>query len=534
MDTLSGGGTASREVPIALEVVRISSLGDTAILSDHALVREQLPIGVTDVVPAFGSSAVHFDPTVTSFETVAEWLASVSTEPQADNTPKLVELPIAYGGDFGPDIEAIASHAGVSCDEVVRRHAAAEYSVGAIGFQPGFPYLEGLPRELHTPRQATPRTEVAVGSVGIGGPYTGVYPSESPGGWNLIGRTPLTLFDTRRVEPSLLRAGDRVRFRPIDAAEFARLAAENAPTAPPPAVSPERPLFRVVSPGVQTTVQGLGQSGQQHLGVGPGGAMDPRSLRLANLLVGNDQAAPALEATLVGPVLECLEPISIAVSGAVPAAAPRRLATGDQLDLRQLVGGARAYVALPGGVASSIGARLEAGQLIGSLNAAQVDRLQAQPPRATQLGAIAWPFPDGPKTLRVLPGLNPERFDDTTLERFFQSEWTVTPQSSRMGLRCDGPKLEVLPAEDAPSQPVVTGAIQVPPDGQPIVLGADRQTLGGYPVIGVVASVDWPRLGQLRPGDAFRFDPIDLPTAQRLRQKSERDLAVAAMGLQLS
>ncbi|MEM6666503.1 MAG: carboxyltransferase domain-containing protein, partial [Pseudomonadota bacterium] len=408
------------------------------------------------------------------------------------------------------DLDTIVLRAGDSADEVTQRHAAAEYTVAAVGFQPGFPYLEGLPRELHTPRRATPRIKVAAGSVGIGGPYTGVYPSESPGGWNLIGRTPLTLFDAHRAEPSLLRPGDRVCFRPIDAAEFARLAAENASTPPPADAPPERPLFRVVSPGVQTTVQDLGRFGQQHLGVGPGGAMDPRALRLANVLVGNDQAAPALEATLVGPVLECLEPITIALSGAVPAAAPRRFAQGERLDLRQLVGGARAYVALPGGVTGKIGSTIASADTIGSLDAGSVDRTNAAGLGERSLGSIAWPFPAGPKTLRVLPGLNSERFDAATIDRFWQSEWTVTPQSNRMGLRCEGPVLDALRSDDAPSQPVVTGAIQIPPDGQPIVLGADRQTLGGYPVIGLVASIDWPRLGQLLPGDAFRFQTGNL------------------------
>lgn len=489
---------------------------------------------MTDVVPAFGSCAVHFDPTLTSYETAAKWLASVSTEPQAGNASKLIELPIAYGGEYGPDIEVVASQAGVPPDEVVRRHAAAEYRVGAVGFQPGFPYLEGLPAELHTPRQATPRTRVAAGSVGVGGPYTGVYPCESPGGWNLIGRTPLALFDPLRAEPSLVRAGDRVRFRPIDAAEFARLAAEKRPLPATEPETPARPLLRVVSPGVQTTVQGLGRFGRQHLGVGPGGAMDTRSLRLANLLVGNDQASPAIEATLVGPVLECLETVTVGVAGALPSARRLRFNKGQPIDLRRLTGGARAYLALPGGVAGAIGEPLRDDQAIGSLDPRRVDRLNSEPLADCSFGSVAWPLPAGEVTLRVLPSPDASRFSEETLTCFQQADWTVTPRSSRMGLRCEGPSLEALPIDDAPSQPVVTGAIQVPPDGQPIALGADRQTLGGYPVIGVVASVDWPRLGQLRPGDTFRFEPIDLPTAQRLRQKSERDLALAAVGLRLS
>ncbi|QDT69781.1 KipI antagonist [Planctomycetes bacterium MalM25] len=514
--------------------MRFQSYGDSTLVVEQTQIVGSRPTGVTDIVPAFGSCAVHFDPTLTSLVAVATWLDSISSDSLARGDTKLAELSIAYGGEFGPDLESIASRAGLAADEVIRRHAAAEYRVGAIGFQPGFPYLEGLPAELHTPRQATPRTRVAAGSVGIGGPYTGVYPSESPGGWNLIGRTPLTLFDPLRAEPSLLRTGDRVRFRPIDAEEFARLAAESAPTPPPVTVPPERPLFRVISPGVQTTVQGLGRFGQQHLGVGPGGAMDTRSLRLANLLVGNDQAAPAIEATLVGPVLECLEAVTVGVAGALPSARRLRFNEGQQIDLRQLTGGARAYLALPGGVTGEVGEPLRANRTIGSLAPSQVDLRNREPLGKATLGSVAWPLPAGEVTLRVLPGPDAPRFSEEALDRLRQTEWTITPQSNRMGLRCDGPPLDAPADDDAPSQPVVTGAVQVPPDGQPIVLAADRQTLGGYPVIGVVASVDWPRLGQLRPDDTFRFEPIDLPTAQRLRRQAEREIAIAAVGLRLS
>ncbi|WIG55610.1 MAG: Allophanate hydrolase 2 subunit 1 [Rhodanobacteraceae bacterium] len=137
-------------------------------------------------------------------------------------------IPVCYGGDCGPDIDAIAEHAGLVRDEVIARHAAAEYTVAMLGFAPGFPYLLGLDAALHVPRRATPRTRVPAGSVAIGGAQTGIYPCELPGGWHLIGRTPLALFDPRRDPPCLLAPGDRVRFRAIDAGEFARLVERDA------------------------------------------------------------------------------------------------------------------------------------------------------------------------------------------------------------------------------------------------------------------------------------------------------------------
>lgn len=139
-----------------------------------------------------------------------------------------VEIPVCYGGEYGPDLDALAEHARLSRDEVIGRHVAAGYTVAMLGFAPGFPYLLGLDPALHVPRRADPRTRVPAGSVAIGGAQTGIYPRELPGGWNLIGRTPLVLFDPDRDPPCLLAPGDRVRFCAISAEEFAALAERQA------------------------------------------------------------------------------------------------------------------------------------------------------------------------------------------------------------------------------------------------------------------------------------------------------------------
>jgi KipI family sensor histidine kinase inhibitor len=139
-----------------------------------------------------------------------------------------VEIPVCYGGECGPDIAAVAEHAGLLRDAVIARHTAAEYTVAMLGFAPGFPYLLGLDPSLQMPRRATPRTRVPAGSVAIGGAQTGIYPRELPGGWHLIGRTPLVLFDPQRELPCLLAPGDRVRFHAIEADEFGRLAEHGA------------------------------------------------------------------------------------------------------------------------------------------------------------------------------------------------------------------------------------------------------------------------------------------------------------------
>jgi KipI family sensor histidine kinase inhibitor len=186
--------------------------------------------GIIDIAPAYATLLLRFDPFAHS--DCSELRKAVSEALRTDDSRAAtapgvaceIEIPVCYGGEHGPDLGAVASQARLDPDEVIARHATAEYTVAMIGFAPGFPYLLGLDRTLEVPRRAHPRTRVPAGSVAIGGAQTGIYPRELPGGWNLIGRTPLTLFDAERDPPCLLAPGNRVRFRPIGADEFARLA----------------------------------------------------------------------------------------------------------------------------------------------------------------------------------------------------------------------------------------------------------------------------------------------------------------------
>jgi inhibitor of KinA len=187
---------------------------------------------MVEYVPAFASVAVHYDPMrvpASPTERAASphvqitrllhgLLADLRVETLAP--APLVEIPVCYGGDFGPDLEDVARAHDLTPDEVVRLHSGGEYLVYMVGFMPGFGYLGGLPERLATPRRSVPRTHVPTGTVGIGGKQTGVYPLESPGGWNLIGRTPRRMFLPEKEPPTLLEMGDRVRFRAISREEF--------------------------------------------------------------------------------------------------------------------------------------------------------------------------------------------------------------------------------------------------------------------------------------------------------------------------
>jgi KipI family sensor histidine kinase inhibitor len=229
-----------------MTVPQIEPLGDQALLlrwgetvdiamnrKVHALARKIHVAAwpwLIDCVPAYASLAVFFDAAALPDNDPAAFvrncllaiLAKQDSQSEATES-RLVEIAVCYGGDCGPDLEAVADACGLSATQVVEKHSQPDYLVAILGFSPGFPYLLGLDPALAVPRLATPRTQVPAGSVGIGGAQTGIYPNAGPGGWRLIGRTPQRLFDARRDPPTLLLPGDRVRFVPIDATHYDRL-----------------------------------------------------------------------------------------------------------------------------------------------------------------------------------------------------------------------------------------------------------------------------------------------------------------------
>jgi inhibitor of KinA len=207
---------------------------DEVLCTFHQLQSAAIP-GVIEPAPAYTSVAVFFDPIAVAkasgtadkvFDCLATKIRDALSSTLARRgrlrtaAPRVIEIPVCYDPEFGLDLDRVAEHAKISTSEVVDLHSAAEYRVSCIGFVPGFPFLTGLVKRLTTPRRDVPRKQIPPGSVGIGGAQTGIYPLRSPGGWNLIGRTPLKLFDPTKDPPALLRAGDRVRFRAITRDEF--------------------------------------------------------------------------------------------------------------------------------------------------------------------------------------------------------------------------------------------------------------------------------------------------------------------------
>lgn len=303
------------------------------------------------------------------------------------------------------------------------------------------------------------------------------------------------------------------------------------------------PVFDVIQPGVLCTVQDLGRTGWQRHGVGTAGAMDRFALQVANLLVGNPRGEAALEIGMGGLRLRCLEDWTVAVCGAdlgagIPLWKSLRVRKGEELFFRSAVRGVWAYLALAGGLAADrvLGSRstdLRAG--LGGTSAVKGDVLRAGAPGpATRDGRSILPSEvptyAEPAIVRVVPGPQEELFSGEMLKSFLSAPFEVTPQSNRMGYRLAGPALRSLAAADLLSEAVATGSIQVPPDGQPIVLMADRQTTGGYPKIATVISADLPAMAQARIGTKVSFRSVTVDEAQDLAVDLENTLSTFQTG----
>lgn len=226
------------------ETPRIRINGDRALLIEYGdvidpqvnekvramteLLRNASLDGILQIVPAYRNIGIMYDPLVTSPDKISTTLNRLDS--QMDESiipePRTVVIPVCYGGEFGPDIEFVAQHNNLTIDAVINIHTAGPYHIYTIGFAPGFFYLGGLDPRLHTPRLETPRTRVPAGSVGIAETQTGAYPLESPGGWRIIGRTPLKLFDAEREDPFLYQTGDNILFKAVSMEEYRRIEQE--------------------------------------------------------------------------------------------------------------------------------------------------------------------------------------------------------------------------------------------------------------------------------------------------------------------
>lgn len=573
---------------------------EIAALADQACKPERP--GVREWVPAYRSVAVHLDLAALApagsgkslarkvgelAESLLDAFRNSETE-AASGKARHIRLPIAWGGSNGPDLQDCASRCGMTEESFVRAFAETVFEVAMMGFAPGFPYMSGLPERLAQPRHASPRLKVPAGSVGIAGRQAGIYPVESPGGWQLIGRTTVRLFRPEAETPFLLAPGDRVSFVPAGGTEEGteegvRPDPDEAGAAGN-ASGGNKGGLSVTAPGMQTTVQDRGRFGWQAYGVSAGGAMDARSMRMANALVGNPDDAAVLEMTLLGPSFRADRDLLIAVCGAdfdaraggepLPMNRPVWVRAGTELTFDRARRGCRAYLAVAGGidVPPVLGSRstdpragiggmngraLAAGDVLpvgplSRLGLQWAETLRKQADAAGRAWASArWEA--GPPsvmnfagagrkgdkaesrrfTLRIVRGAEWETFGEEAQNRLLQSEYRVQAASDRMGIRLSGHPLGRERTEELISHGVVPGTLQVPPDGQPIVLAAGCQPTGGYPKIAHVIGADLPILGQFVPGDRAAFELVSHEEAWEAWLAEERELRMLQAGIRL-
>jgi KipI family sensor histidine kinase inhibitor len=491
---------------------------------------------IADVVVSFETIAVNFQPmhgervfrylTDLKFEDIPEDVEMRSSE---------IVIPVCYGN--GDELDRLAGQLGISVQELIDLHSGALYSVAAIGFSPGFPYLLGLSEKLRLPRLATPRM-VEAGSVAIAGGQAGIYPNASQGGWHILGKTLVRLFDLNREKPSLLEAGDQVRFQAVENFEH-----EAAPSVEENQMEDGDVL--ILESGPMTSVQDHGRYGYQAMGVSPGGAVDPIMATIANRLVGNADDAAVLECTMAGPKLEFLRDSRIAFMGwrDERSGRPISVKAGEVIDLTKPTELLRGYIAIAGGIdvpvvlgSRSTDLRAQFGGFRGR-ELRQGDRLAVGIAcKGPFTGAWHVACPHGVSRqveVRFLSGIQAHWFTDDARRRFVETVYRVSPTSDRMGIRLDGAVLEMKAPREMVSQPVIFGSIQVPPSGQVIVLMSERQTIGGYPQIGHVISADLPLMARAWPGTSIHFREVSIDEARHAWFELQRDLGILQTGLDL-
>lgn len=398
----------------------------------------------------------------------------------------------------GPDLDEVARAVKLDRRGLSRLLFEAELTVSFVGFSPGFGYLRGLDARLHLPRRAAPRPRIPRGAFAIAGGFAGIYPSATAGGWHLLGRTDAQLLDLLEDGP-LLSAGDRVKLVPASSDRTLRDPDRGAP----PAERSDVLLDEVR--GLAFVVDG-GRPGRLHQGVPISGALVPGALARANAAVGNPEGAAGIER--YGALrLRALTELWIATEES-PA---RRVRAGDSIDLTWHAERRAGYVALRGGIDVPIvlgGRGTHVRAAVGGLHGRALRRGDGLP-LGVPRGDVSTPAPfttDPDAVIRVQPGPDVGHFTEGSIARLTSTPWRISLESDRMGSRLRGARLEVRASASAlPSAPLVRGAIEVPPSGEPIVLGPEHPSTGGYPVIAVVRPSCLPSLLARPLGSPVRF-----------------------------
>lgn len=534
---------------------------------------EQHPFdGLIETVPAYNSLAVYYDPLqiIKSEETIAATVVSrlknilqkgsVAVASVAEQS--VITIPVCYDESFGIDLQELSASLQLSVEEIIQLHTEKTYHVYMLGFTPGFPYMGTVDERLISKRKTQPRLQVPTGSIAIAGTQTGIYPFATPGGWNIIGRTPINIVDLQKENPFLLKAGNEVQFKSITKDEFETYSTSNAlherestnsinrSTKKPDG---KKQLIRIEQCGFLTTLQDCGRNGYQQFGISKGGAMDTHAAQLANALLGNKLNDLVLEITQSPHRFHFLQDAVVAFTGAglqpqngnnsIPLAQPVFVSKDTVIDCKHPVPGFRLYMAVAGGFAADVFLQSSSTDLLAKAGGCEGRPLQKHDVLKTRttlttlqkkmravLKAGAALELNSQLTdytvqqVRLLQSIEWNELDDASKAAVEKSSFSINVQSSRMGYRLHGASLSTVKQIELISSPVTQGTIQLTPSGELIILMADAQTAGGYPRIAQVCAVDLPLLAQKKPGDHIRFQFIDLQQAEELYLKQAEQL----------
>lgn len=467
--------------------------------------------GQRDIIAAARTVLVVLDSPSAATAAMKQLRTLRPTESAGGNAYRTVTVDVVYDG---PDLETVADQLGTTVDGVIEHHTSSTWTGAFGGFAPGFTYCVG-DKVPSVSRRDSPRTEVPDGAVGLAGEFSAVYPRSSPGGWQLIGTSATPVWDASEQEPALIRPGDRVAYRAV------RERVEVCPSAPERDDDvQERASLTLTDPGLLTVIEDAGRPGHGGVGVTGSGAADMASAQVANDVVGNHPGDAVLE-NIGGLSLTALQDVVVAVTGAETTvtvdgrsralASPLLVTEGSTLVVPGVDDphhGLRSYVAVRGGVRHN-------GEVLGSLSSDVLSGLGPGPlvaGSAIEVGAgqVA-PTRTGtnpvrvPDVLRVVAGPRDAWFADGT-EALTGREWTVSPSSNRVGVRLSGTAVNRSDDRELPSEGMVAGSVQVPPDGQPVLFLRDHAVTGGYPVIATVIAEDLDAAAQLAPGATVRFE----------------------------
>ena len=513
-----------------------AALGERGLLigTEHpAALRHQLSAQLPDeleVTAGIASVLISSDDPLSGLLDLERLTTAAATSVPVEGRSHVIEVLLD-----GEDLAEVVARTGLDPAEIALELASAPLEVATVGFSPGFGYLRGLRGGLaELPRRPSPRARVPAGSLAVAAGFAALYPQESPGGWWLLGRSAAALFDPRRKPPSLLEPGDSVQLVVVTELEVTGDPMERAPLRPPVGCLP---AARVLAAPPGSSVVDDGRRGLARVGVPRGGPLDPDSALLLDLLLGG--AASAIELAGAGLELELEHSLVVACIGLelqvdgrpVPDGVPLSLPAGSRLLAGLQPTRACGYLSWRGGVEiepllGSMGTDalsltgpgwLSGGDLLGQ------GAIRGRP--RTRLGALP-PRPSG--RLRYLAGPHQLALEGRA-DQLEGLELELVAPSNRVGHRVaptSGPLRSR--ALRLSSLPVLRGAIQLPPDGKPIILGPDHATLGGYPVLGCLIAADLGRLGRMLPGSRFCLEAVSAEEAGRLDRAQAEALQLAA------